>query len=51
MFMKNYRYRIFILEYLLDNHIIGIIRSNYINLREIVCNYAATNFKELKQLL
>jgi hypothetical protein len=31
----------------LDNHVIGIIRSNYINLREIMCSYAAKKFKKL----
>jgi hypothetical protein len=50
-FMKNYCYRMFISECFLDNYIIGIISSNYINLREIMCSYAAKNFKKLKQLV
>jgi hypothetical protein len=49
--MKNYGYRIFILEFYLDNYIIGVISSNYINLCEIMCSYAAKNYKKLKQLV
>jgi len=34
----------FISKFQLHDHIIGIIRSNYINFQEIICSYAANNF-------
>jgi hypothetical protein len=48
--MKNYCYRIFILERYLDNYIIGIISRDSINLREIMCSYAAKIFKNSNNL-
>jgi hypothetical protein len=37
------------LECYLINYIIGLISSNYNNLREIMYSYAAKIFKKLKQ--
>jgi hypothetical protein len=33
----------------LDNFILGVIRSNCVNLREIICSYGAKNYEKLKQ--
>jgi hypothetical protein len=41
---KKYRYMIIILECQLDNYIIGIIGSNYINLCDVMCSYAVNGF-------
>jgi hypothetical protein len=35
----------------LDNLLIGIIRSNYINFHEIMYSYESKNVKNLKQLV
>jgi hypothetical protein len=35
----------------LDNLLIGITMSNYINFHEILCRYEAINVKNLKQLV
>jgi hypothetical protein len=35
----------------LANFIIGVIRSNYINLHEIICSFVTKNYEKLKQLV
>jgi hypothetical protein len=50
-FMKHYYRRIFISKFQYDNLIIDGIRSNYLNLSEIMCSYAGKNFENLKQLV
>jgi hypothetical protein len=50
-FMKNSCRRIFEWKCYLDNILIGIIRSNYINFHEIMCRYEAIDVKNLKLLV
>jgi hypothetical protein len=39
------------IEVLIDNLLIGLIRSNYINFHEIMCSYEPKNVKNHKQLV
>jgi hypothetical protein len=50
-FMKHSRRRIFKLKCYLDNLLIDIIRSNYINFQEIMRRYEAINVKNLRLLM
>jgi hypothetical protein len=51
MFCANQRRRMFISKCQLDNLLIGIIMSNYINFNEIIRSHVAKKFEKLKQLV